>query len=925
MPETTSPKKRQSGKKKLDISFKKAQQEEPVRHSHTAIPISLYWLKDVLRQFFGHKNFPDALAVIFAVMSVAIAFPFFPLVILVPLLAVTFALTLLSPLAGLMAMLFETLPMFIYQAPLLAWMLTIFVSISLFLGHKHYRTITFIYAMIMLPLSYVGYILEIPAFIIGSLYIGFRRSVMATIIILLLVVVLSGMTGIQNSAPIVYNAPGANAAIAGGLAGLMSPAKPALGLGQFSSGFASAIANFFSFAVASHIFNGFDIVLSAISYQFELTFIQIVVWLLVIFAMTNYVIKTRSNFKGTEASFFCFAILAAYFAIGYITGNIPSKISIIGFAITPIAIFVLEFNGVEVVKALEVMKQDFLGKFGEAFQDLTAGTKETLNDVANYDETKKELREAILAPIEHREIAGAYNVKPAKGILLFGPPGTGKTLLMRALSNEIRAKFFYVKTSAILSPFTGESAQTLSKIFATARKNAPAVLFFDEIDGIAAKREKQDSDSSRQLLSTLLGEMDGFEKIDGVVIVGSTNAPNLVDESILRPGRFDKIIYMPLPDKAGRAKIFGYYLGKLPCGVGLNYSKLAEASGRFTGADIKNICNEVARQVAEDAVRQKKVLEITQGDVMHVIKATKPSISGASIDRYEKFKIDYERRAHPELKSKDSEQVELSDVIGLEDAKKALYEAVEIPIMHPNLVKKYDVHNIKGILMFGPPGVGKTMLMKAVTNEIEDVKLIILSGSDIAKNGIENALNEISEAFNRARDNAPCIIFIDEIDSLLPSRNDSSEFAVHMTSEFLQQLDGIKTSSGVVLVGSTNRPDKIDAAVLRPGRIDKFIFVPPPNANDRARIFEENLKKSPIAGKIDYNELANETEGYTGADIVNICRQVKLNALEENISTSKEQHIHMDEIISAIHAVKPSAPSDTLGGYVNFISLHGER
>ena len=926
MPDMSSSKKQSSGRKKPNISFKKKEEATPERYRYSYVPMSFYWLKDIMRGFVGQKNFPDALAIIFAIFSVSIAFPFFPPTVLIPLLIITFIITLISPLGGLMLMLFETLMMFIYQAPLLAWILTLFISVSLFLGYKHYRTITFIYVLMMLPLSYLGFLLEVPAFIIGSLFIGFRRSMVSAIIIIILIAMLSGMTGIQNSAPIVYNGTGAYRAIVTGTSGaLLTPSKPSVGLFQVPSAFASAFGNFFSLGVASHIFNGFGMAILSIVYQFQFTILQIAVWLVVLFAITSFVISSRSPFKGAISSVFSFIILGIYVLLTYMTGGTPNNLDMLSFLITPLLIFFLEFNNVEVVKALSVMKQDFLGKFGEAFQDLTSGTNETLNDVANYDETKKELREAILAPIEHREIAGAYNVRPAKGILLFGPPGTGKTLIMRALANEIRAKFFYVKTSSIISPFQGQSSQDLSKIFNTVRKNTPAVLFFDEIDGIAAKRGAQDSDTSRQMISTLLTEMDGFQKIDGVVIVGSTNVPHLIDEGLLRPGRFDKIIYMPVPDKSGRMKIFEHYLIKLPIGKDISYSKLADLTNRYTGADIKNICDEVARQVADDAVKQRKVLEINMPDLSRIIKSTKPSTSLATLDKYNQFRIDYERRSHPELIDNKESEIMLRDVIGLEDAKKALYEAVEIPILHPNLVKKYDVNNIKGILLFGPPGTGKTMLIRAVAGELEDVSLIFVSGSDIAKNGLENALTEIKDTFNRARENAPAIIFIDEMDALLPSRSDSSEFAVHMTSEFLQQLDGIKSSHGIVFVGATNRPDHIDQAVLRPGRIDKFIFVSPPNLNDRAQIFEENLKRAPMEEEIDFNKLAEATDGFTGADIANICRQVKLNALEENVSTSSEKKISLTDIMEVVNSTRPSAPSSTLSSYMNFISMYGGR
>ncbi|MDE1823227.1 MAG: AAA family ATPase, partial [Candidatus Micrarchaeota archaeon] len=573
----------------------------------------------------------------------------------------------------------------------------------------------------------------------------------------------------------------------------------------------------------------------------------------------------------------------------------------------------------------EVMKKDFLGKFGEAFEDLTSGTKETLDDVADYEETKKELREAILAPIEHREISGAYNIKPAKGILLFGPPGTGKTMLMRAIANELRARFFYVKTSSLLSPYMGESSQTLSKIFATAKKHAPAVLFFDEIDGIAGNREAQSASSDRQLLSTLLSEMDGFQKIEGVVIVGSTNVPNLLDPSILRPGRFDKIIYMELPDKDGREKIFRHYMKNLPISKSMDYDKLASMTNRYTGADIRNVCEEAARKVADEAVKEAKVLQMNMADMVNVIKATKPSTSLSRIDQYNTFKMDYERRTHPEVMDRREDTIRISDVVGLEPAKKALYEAVEVPILHPSLVKKYDVPQTKGILLFGPPGTGKTMLMRAIANELGDVHMVILSGADISRLGLERAVFTIKETFNRAKENSPAIIFIDEIDALLPGRDSASELGVGIVGEFLQEFDGIKPSSGIVVIGVTNRPDQLDSAMLRGGRFDRMIFVPPPGKDDREQLFRHYLRKVAISDDVDFERLAAMTAGYTGADIANVCRQCKMNALEKDLSTAQESRISMKDLLKALDGIRPSAPEPVMGRYINFLALHGGK
>lgn len=928
MADKRSSRKTDSEKGQLDISFKgNNEEEQPERARYSYIPISYYWLKDVVKEFVARENFPDAMAVVFASLSVSVAFPFYPLIILIPILFATFIVTLYIPLLGLMLMLFQILPMFMYQAPLLAWIMVILMSLSLFIGHKHYRSITYVYTLAFLPMSFLGTYLEIPGFVIGVLFIGFRRAIASTIAIILIMTMLSGMTGIGLSAPFVYDANAVHSAIiTANYSRYVTPSLALPALGAFPAAVGIAIGNFANLNVASQIFNGYNTAVAAITLSFWLVAVQIISWLIVVFAITNYVIKSRSGFKGTESSGFALIILAVYVTLSSFTRTAPNWALLISFVLAPLLIFALEFNSIEVVRSLSVMKQDFFGKFGDSFQDLTSGTKETLDDVANYDETKAELRQAVLGPIEHREISGAYKVKAAKGILLFGPPGTGKTLIMRALANEIRAKFFYVKTSSIVSPFQGESSQTLAKIFATVKKNTPAIIFFDEIDGIAGSREVQENDNNRQLLTTLLSEMDGFQKTEGVVVVGSTNVPKLLDPGIMRPGRFDKIIYMHLPDKTGRAKIFSHYLSKLPVSADISYSRLADQTSRYSGADIKNVCNEASRRVAEEAVKQHKVLEITTEDLVYVIKATKPSTSLASIERFNEFKIDYERRTHPELKVPDKNTtIKMDDVIGLGDAKKVLFEAIEIPILHPNLVKKYDVQNIKGILMFGPPGTGKTMLMKAVASELEGVNLITISGSDVAKNGLENALKTIKETFDRARENSPSILFMDELDALLPNRNEASELAVQVISEFLQQMDGIRNTGNVVLVGSTNRPDVIDPAILRPGRIDKFIFVPPPNREERAKIFELNLKKAPCEKDIDFMALADETEGYTGADIANICREAKMQALEGTITASKEKLIDISSILTIITNMKPSAPGSVLGRYMTFMSMYGGR
>lgn len=908
------------------VTFGKRPAPKNAEKAYKATPLYFYKFKDMLRQLVSQQNFPDAVAAVFALAAVASALPLFPLPFLAVMLVLTFVITLLQPAVGLIVLLFETFPMFLYQIPLVAWLFTLFMSISLFAGFRHYRSIIFIYALLALPFSPFGWILELPVFVITILTIGLKRGAIAALVTVLVVSMSSGLAGLQNTGSIAFNFVEPFAAVTTAGVNLYTvPNQIGPMLLSFPPAFSGAVTIFTSFAVAEKIFSGLSLAFGAVIDNFALVLLQMLVWVFVAFVISNYAVKSRSKYKGTEASLFAIMIPVTYIGLSYLTGLQFSPLVIIGFIITPPILLALEFNDITVVRALEVMKQDFRGKFGSVFEDLTTGTKETLDDVANYDDVKKELKEAVLAPIEKRELAGAYNIKPPKGILLFGPPGTGKTYLMRALANELRAGFFYIKASQILSPYPGQSAQTIERMFTIAKKHTPAILFFDEIDNIASNREIQESETGRQILSTLLSEMDGFQKIDGVVIVGATNVPQFLDPSIMRPGRFDKILYIPLPNAQGRKKIMQYYFKKLPIVQDIDYEKLAAITDRYSGADIKTLSENVAREAAEDSTGKGKVLKISMADIVKMIKMTKPSSSLAQIDKYNQFKVDYERRTHQSPPEDIANKITTADVIGLDEAKKALHEAVEVPILHPELLKKYDIKNIKGILLFGPPGTGKTMLMRAVTSELGDVHLITLSGNEISKYGPERAIESIRQTFDRAKENAPAIVFIDEIDAVVPSRDSATEKGVQFTGEFLEQLDGLKSEYNIVMVATTNRPDALDPALLRPGRIDKIIYVGPPSRDDRLQIFKNNMAKVPHNEEINFEKLADVTQGYTGADIANICRQAKMNALEQSIRSAEEEGISTDELLKIIQSNKPSAPSLVVGRYLSFLAKYGQR
>ena len=895
------------------------------RMKRSAIPLFMYSLKDFAAQLAGNKNFQDALITSFALASIAIAFPFLPLYVLIPLIVCVFILTIIHPLLGLISLLLSALPMLLYQVPLLVWIFTIVVSISLILGYKYYRTITYAYALVFLSLSYLGYLFVIPGFVIAVLVLGFKRGAALAAVVIAMAVMTSGLTGIALAGPIVYNPVPVHSQLeALPFAVYLTPSKSATTLNQLLPSLTASLGTLFLKAPA-YLYNTFYFAILSITNQFLFSFLQLCVWLFAVFTISSYAVRSRSPYKGSLSSLFGVMLLLSCIVFSRLESVGFNYAVVISFAITPIFLFMLESENIDVVMALDVMKQDILGKFGVAFEDLTKGSNETLDDVADYVETKKELRNAVLAPIEHREMAGAYGVKPAKGILLFGPPGTGKTLIMRALANEIRASFFYVNGSSLLSGIPGSSSQALIRIFATAKKNSPCVLFFDELDSIAGRRDVQENESKKELLTAILSEMDGFEKISNVVIVGATNVPQLLDPSIMRPGRFDKILFMPLPDQQGRAEIFKYYLSSLPVEKNIDYDKLASLSARFSGADIKNISDEVGRRVGEKAIEKHEMLIIRMQDILAVLKSVKPSTSLSQLEEYNTFKLDYERRSHPEVQSEEGDKVMIEDVVGLEEAKKALHEAVEIPILHPDLVKKYDIGGIRGILLFGPPGTGKTLLISAVANELSGVRVLTISGYDASKNGSERAVVSIKEIFNRAKEHTPAIVFIDEIDALVPSRDTSTEAGGQITGEFLQEFDKIKDVPGIVVVAATNRPDVLDPAILRPGRFDRLIFVPPPDKAEREALFKANLEKVPLSDDMDLAKLAEVTEGYTGADIANVCRQAKINALESSLSKGGEVKLEMADLTKMLQKTKPSAPNMIMGRYLAFYSKYGKR
>jgi transitional endoplasmic reticulum ATPase len=902
--------------------------QEVIRKYHST-PLFLYRLKDLLIDIKTNDNFIDAILIVTAFVALWAALPSYPVLITAILAAVIFFASLKHGFIGLLAMILLSLPMVVYQVPAMAEIYVIAMSMAMIYGYMHHRTIAFLYILVALPFSVLGAFLSIPFFIFSILIVGHKRAAVLGVLAVLFIVMLSGLTGVHNTGYIPYDPTASHQSVlATPVAPYVTPTKPILNVFNFAGGLGTGYVN----ATSSNLINddsyAFYGLLSPLGYN-PGEYLLFIGFLIMATILTDMVaIGSRSRYHGTEAGLMCSLYPFGYMFLSYLYGQSISFITcIISLAIGLIFLLVLESAGIDIVYSLDVRKEDLRMKFGDAFEDLSSETtRQKLSDVGNYEATKKELTDSIIFPIEQRGVSRAYNVKPVRGVLLFGPPGTGKTMIMKALANEIHVGFYLIKASNLVSSMPGETERRLANVFKIARKNQPCVLFIDEIDSIGRSRQRSNPDESRRaMLTQILMEMDGFRRSDRIIVVGATNAPQILDSALMRPGRFDRIIYMPLPDYNGRKEIFKKYLAKLPVSGTIKLDEIAKATERYSGADIRNVCESIAQEVAQEAVREHKVLEITHEDLMSAIKKVKPATSLSQLRDYSTFKIDFERRVLGQNTVEKQKVTMMKDVVGLDDAKRAVKDAVEVPLLHPDLVKKYGVSPIKGVLMFGPPGNGKTMLLSSILNGMKDVTVLQISASELVTQDPKNSVSAIRKVFNRAAENTPAVILIDEVDSIIPARRDASEQAIQLTNEILQQIDGIRENDGIIIVGATNRPEALDPAMLRPGRFDKLIYVRPPNDTERADMFKLYLKGCPVDAGIDFQELGRESEGFTGADINNICREVKTEALRMASESGKDILIEMSDIQKLIGQFKPSAPESELKIYQAFLQKYGER
>ena len=529
-------------------------------------------------------------------------------------------------------------------------------------------------------------------------------------------------------------------------------------------------------------------------------------------------------------------------------------------------------------------------------------------DIGGLSEEIKKIREMVEIPMKHPEIFQRLGVEPPKGVLLYGPPGTGKTLLAKAVANESEANFILLNGPEIMSKFYGESEKKIRDIFDEAEKTAPTIIFIDELDAIAPKREEVHGEVERRVVSQILTMMDGLKARGKVIVVGATNRVNAIDPALRRPGRFDREIEIGVPNKEGRLAILKIHTRGMPLTKDVDLVKLAQVTHGFVGADLESLTKEAAMNVLRKLLPEMKLdseeqippqilekLVITAQDFTDALKVVRPSAMREVLV--------------------ETPNVDWNSVGGLDDVKRELKEAVEWPMKHPEGFKRLNVRPPKGVLLYGPPGTGKTLLAKAAAKE-SDVNFISVKGPSLLSKWVNDSHKGVAKVFEKARQVSPCIVLIDEIESIASKRgmvdNASGQEGVKVLNQLLSDMDGLEDLKDILIVATTNRPDLLDPAILRPGRFDKILLINAPSEKGRKMILDIHTVKTPLAKDVIISELAKQTEGYTGADLEALVREAAMLALRESVDAVEVGKKHFDD---ALKKVKPSVSKSTIETY----------
>ena len=597
----------------------------------------------------------------------------------------------------------------------------------------------------------------------------------------------------------------------------------------------------------------------------------------------------------------------------YLNGTLMTKgdtvpISVMGRRIDLVVISTHPSGPVIINDTTDIVVSEESSKAVQITQEGTTASI-TYEDIGGLGDAVARVREMIELPLRHPELFKRLGVEAPKGVLLHGPPGTGKTLLAKAVANETNSNFFTIGGPEIMSKYHGESEERLRNVFQEAEKNAPSIIFIDEIDSIAPKREEVSGEVERRIVAQLLSLMDGMKSRGKVVVIAATNRVDAIDPALRRPGRFDREIEIGVPNRDGRLEVLQIHTRGMPLDKDVDLQRLADISHGYVGADLQALAKEAAmralRRVLPDINLSSESIPldtlrkiiVRMQDFMDVIKETEPSAM---------------REVFVEVPD-----IKWEDIGGLSTIKQELQEAVEWPLKYLGVFTYADATPPKGILLYGPPGTGKTLMAKAAANESE-ANFISIKGPELLSKWVGESEKGVREVFRKARQAAPCIIFFDELDAIAPTRggdHGDSHVTERVISQFLTEMDGLEILTNVVVIGATNRPDIIDPALLRPGRFDRILYVPPPDRESRLQIIKIHTKKKPLAEDVNIEDLADKTDGYTGADIASLSSAAVMLALREHITKypdskeaekqAKDLKINMKHFDDAMKKIRP--------------------
>jgi transitional endoplasmic reticulum ATPase len=532
--------------------------------------------------------------------------------------------------------------------------------------------------------------------------------------------------------------------------------------------------------------------------------------------------------------------------------------------------------------------------------DVIGAAQVTYEEIGGLSDEIQRIREMVELPMKHPELFKRLGIDPPRGLILHGPPGTGKTLLAKAVASESEANFIHINGPEIMSKFYGESEQKLRKIFEDAEENAPSIIFIDEIDAIAPKREDVQGEVERRVVAQLLATMDGLKSRGQVVVIAATNRVNAIDPALRRPGRFDREIEIGVPDKTGRLEVLHIHSRGMPLteegDLRVDLAALANRTHGFVGADLHALCREAAmkalrrylpkinldeEEIPQDVLEQ---LEVTNDDFLGALREIQPTAV---------------REVFIEIPN-----VRWSDIGGLQEVKDTLIEVVEWPLKRPETFTRLGISPPKGVLIYGPPGAGKTLLARAVATESE-ANFISVKGPELLSKWVGESEKAVREIFRKARTAAPAIIFFDEIDAIAPTRGRSagdSHVTERVISQLLTEMDGLESMKDVIVLAATNRPELIDRALLRTGRFDRFVYVPAPDKKSREKIFEIYTKNMPLDEDVAIKKLVEMTEYFVGGDVEALCREAGMRALRENMDAKIVSMKHFNDAMKTLHA-----------------------